>query len=1035
MKLWAPRTLTQRLCLYVGGTASLVLSLTVFINYSMRRADLIAEANVDALDEVRSTARDLDAFISRVGVLSRVIAARQEALGPEPDPAAIPFLAGLLASVGADEAYGVYIAFEAKKAGDPKAMPWVDRLSFPGPVRLTYDFHEPKWEWYRGPRNSGALYITEPYFDEGGSNITIVSVTRPVFSPPGRFVGVAGIDISLDQIRSAVSNIHLRGDGLTQYASDTNAASEHSFLADRSGRIVSHTDTRLMTRQGYAGELIANLEDGKLAAGSVEGSAELVMNGQKRRLYWASVPSTRWKVALNVPESVIVASALSLAIRTGEVFLVAMSLLLGIIFIAARRISRPVEALTVSAEAVAGEDYAAAGTLASISRRPDELGKLARAFQRMAAAVAAREASLRNAQEAQRHSEQHFRSLIENASDVITLVDRRGIILYESPAFHRVSGFGPSEVTGRPVMEFIHPQDVPVVTQAMARTIRKPGHDTPIEFRVRHKNGSWMTLEATGTNLLDDPAVQAIVVNSRDITERKRAIELERDKEAAEVANKAKSTFLANMSHELRTPLNAIIGYSEMLQEEAEDAGHEAYLADLGKIHSAGAHLLELINAVLDISKVEAGKMELYLETFAIPKVVKDVVAIIQPLVKKNGNTLQVNAAVDLGNMHADVTKVRQSLFNLLSNASKFTENGVISLDASRDGEWIAFRVSDSGIGMTAEQTNKLFEAFAQADSSTTRKYGGTGLGLAISRRFCRMMGGDITVESEIGKGTAFTIRLPAAVASMGEERAPSAAAELVLPENASVVLVIDDDPAVHDLMRRSLAKDGFRVECARNGEEGLAMARELKPDAITLDVMMPGLDGWSVLSMLKSDPSIADIPVVMVTIIDDKNLGYALGASDYLTKPLDRNRLKSVIGRYRHGGGVRCALVVDDDAAVREVTRRTLESDGWLVREAENGRVALERAEESLPDVVLLDLMMPEMDGFEFLDLFRKKEEWRTIPVVVVTAKDLTPEDHLRLSGHVGQVLHKGAFNRDELLQEAGRQVAAHVHRKLKPS
>ncbi|MSV30558.1 MAG: response regulator, partial [Bryobacterales bacterium] len=266
----------------------------------------------------------------------------------------------------------------------------------------------------------------------------------------------------------------------------------------------------------------------------------------------------------------------------------------------------------------------------------------------------------------------------------------------------------------------------------------------------------------------------------------------------------------------------------------------------------------------------------------------------------------------------------------------------------------------------------------------------------------------------------------------MGQEHAPEIAAEPDLPENASVVLVIDDDPAVHDLMRRSLARDGFRVLCARNGEEGLAMAREMKPDAITLDVMMPGLDGWSVLSTLKSDPAVADIPVVMVTIVDDKNLGYALGASDYLTKPLDRSRLKSVIGRYRREGGVRCALVVDDDAAVRDVTRRTLENDGWLVREAENGRVALERAEESLPDVVLLDLMMPEMDGFEFLELFRQREEWRTIPVVVVTAKDLTPEDHLRLSGHVGQVLQKGTFNRDELLREAGRQVAAHVQRKL---
>jgi CheY-like chemotaxis protein len=280
------------------------------------------------------------------------------------------------------------------------------------------------------------------------------------------------------------------------------------------------------------------------------------------------------------------------------------------------------------------------------------------------------------------------------------------------------------------------------------------------------------------------------------------------------------------------------------------------------------------------------------------------------------------------------------------------------------------FRVSDTGIGMTPEQLTRLFEAFSQADAATTRRYGGTGLGLALSRRLCRMMGGDVTVASEAGRGSTFTIRLPAHVAEAVEEpAAPAKASDRTLP-GVGTVLVVDDEAAVRDLMQRFLIKEGFRVVTASGGEEGLRWARELRPDAITLDVMMPGMDGWAVLSALKADPEIADIPVVMLTIVDDRNLGYALGASDYLTKPIDRERLVTVLRRYRRDGPV---LVVDDDVVVRQLFRRILEPEGHVVVEAENGRVALERLRDVSPSVVLLDLMMPEMDGFEFVGEFRR--------------------------------------------------------------
>ena len=508
--------------------------------------------------------------------------------------------------------------------------------------------------------------------------------------------------------------------------------------------------------------------------------------------------------------------------------------------------------------------------------------------------------------------------------------------------------------------------------------------------------------------------------------------EIEDKSRQLEVADRHKSEFLANMSHELRTPLNAIIGYSEMLQEDAADLGAEQLTDDLKKINAAGKHLLELINAVLDLSKIEAGKMELYLESFDVAGLVRDIAAVIQPLATKNANRLDVRCPADAGTMRADLTKVRQALFNLLSNACKFTERGTISLAVAREAkgaqDWMVFRVSDTGIGMTPDQLARLFEAFTQADAATTRRYGGTGLGLALSRCLCRMMGGDVTVESEAGRGSTFTIRLPAQVAEAVEDiPAPAAISDRAAP-GLGTVLVIDDEAVVRDLMQRFLTREGFRVATASGGEEGLRRARELHPDAITLDVMMPGMDGWAVLSALKADPAVAAIPVVMLTIVDDKNLGYALGASDYLTKPIDRERLVAVLTQYRRD---RPVLVVDDDTGLRQLLRRMLEPQGYAVVEAENGRAALECLREVSPSVILLDLMMPEMDGFEFVAEFRRHEAWRAIPIVVVTARDLSDADRERLNGYVEKILQKGTHGREELLAEVRELVSASVARR----
>jgi hypothetical protein len=460
-------------------------------------------------------------------------------------------------------------------------------------------------------------------------------------------------------------------------------------------------------------------------------------------------------------------------------------------------------------------------------------------------------------------------------------------------------------------------------------------------------------------------------------------------------------------------------------------------------VHASGKHLLALINDVLDLSKVEAGRMELYLEAFDVAGMLQNVVSTVEPLVEANANRLDVRAGADLGVMRADLTKVRQALFNLLSNAAKFTEHGVITLDAAReqddrlqpgerDGvDWLTFRVSDTGIGMTPEQLERLFEAFSQADVTISRKYGGTGLGLALSRRFCQMMGGDITVESTYGVGSTFTIRLPAqpvvtqpALEPARAERVGSALTPAAPGE--SIVLAIDDEPAVLDLVQRFLSKEGFRVVTAASGEEGLKLARELLPHAITLDVLMPGMDGWTVLAALKADSALAGIPVIMMSIVNDKDMGYALGVSEYLNKPIERDALVAALRKYQRGGASSHVLVVDDDAVTREMLRRLMQGEGWTVSEAENGRVALARLAERTPALVLLDLMMPEMDGFQFVVEMQRNEAWRTIPVAVITAKDLTAEDRARLNGAVETILQKGAYSRDELLVELRTLIAS---------
>ncbi|MGD1950923.1 MAG: response regulator [Leptolyngbyaceae cyanobacterium] len=661
-----------------------------------------------------------------------------------------------------------------------------------------------------------------------------------------------------------------------------------------------------------------------------------------------------------------------------------------------------------------------------------------------------------------RQSSQRTTSVLENITDAFVAVDRSWKVTYLNAQAAEVLK---RSIQGLLEQDFwnIFPESLGTRYEQQYR--RAMAEQTVVSFETYYSpTQRWLQIRGY-------PGRDGLSLFLQDITERKQAeeqlMELNRDldnrvqdrttklmkameeaEEArvkAEDANRSKSEFLANMSHELRTPLNAIIGYSEMLEEEAADIGEDDFVPDLQKIQGAGKHLLGLINSVLDLSKIEAGRMELFLEDFSIKEMVEDISGTIMPVAHKNNNHLSIFCPNDIGELHADQTKLRQSLFNLLSNACKFTEDGDITLTVEQisavdssvcDGPWFRFIVNDTGIGMKDDQIEKILDAFSQADASTTRKYGGTGLGLAITKQFINMMGGDISVESTQGQGTTFSLVIPQKVQAATSKETffaptPSSDSESSvsgsrLNENTArqTVLVIDDDEDAREILRRSLDEAGYDVVCAASGEQGLALASELLPDAITLDVMMPQMDGWSVLRQLKEMPAVSEIPVILLSIVDDRPLGHSLGAADYLTKPIDRKRLISVLETHLADQVSPTILVVEDDVNAREIMGRFLQRQDWTVELASNGREALKYLDNNLPNLIVMDLMMPEMDGFEFIQVLRQNSDWQNIPVIVVTAKALTVSDQQQLDG-VARVYQKADLNRQDLLSELQAMVS----------
>ncbi|MDP6778411.1 MAG: response regulator, partial [Candidatus Latescibacteria bacterium] len=494
---------------------------------------------------------------------------------------------------------------------------------------------------------------------------------------------------------------------------------------------------------------------------------------------------------------------------------------------------------------------------------------------------------------------------------------------------------------------------------------------------------------------------------------------LEEANEEIQQANRMKSQFLANMSHELRTPMNSIIGFTRLVLRRGADALSARHRKNLEVVKLSADHLLYLINEILDLSKIEAGRLEVAARRFDVKTLIQSCCETVGPTLGKPGVELHDDVPDDIGEAHTDDSRLRQIVINLLSNAMKFTDEGEVRIVATREGDHLAVAVSDTGPGIPKDKLDTIFEAFQQIDGSTTRRHGGTGLGLSITKSLAELLGGTVEVESRVGEGSTFTVRIPVTFgAPAARPEAGSEDFSSRVPGDERTVVVIDDDPNVAFLLREELAEEGYRVVSAGSADEGVAMVKRLRPVAVTVDIIMPGKDGWETIRMLKGDPETRDVPIVVVSVSDNKELGYQLGVYDYLMKPADSEAILSVLKRLE-ADGTGDVLVVDDDPNAVNMMAQLLEAEGLSARTASNGQEALDEIAKARPDAVFLDLLMPVMDGFGVIERLQQDEELRRIPVIVVTAKDLTAEEKAYLQEHSSQVVEKGKLEPDTLVKE----------------
>jgi len=642
-------------------------------------------------------------------------------------------------------------------------------------------------------------------------------------------------------------------------------------------------------------------------------------------------------------------------------------------------------------------------------------------------------------------SEDRISSILDNVGDAIISINEKGIVNDFNKGAEETFGYDSDEVIGKNV-NMLMPPDISrehdsylnayIETGAskiigkgrLVEGVKKDGTVITLDFKVTkiEVNGEAMFIGLL-RDVTDKIILEAELEDHRLHLEQmveSRTQELIEARNAAVEANSSKSQFLANMSHELRTPMNSIIGFTGRVIKKSGDVLKERQLNNLRTVERNAHHLLSLINSLLDLSKIEAGKMDVFVEDFKVYSLMKEVSDLTETLFQEKNLELVLDISDENMVMHTDKMKLKQVMINLVGNSIKFTEQGHIKITTKLvNDDKLAISVSDTGAGMSEEEMAGIFEAFKQVDGSMTRKVGGTGLGLTVTRKFIELLGGRIEVESVKDLGSNFTITLPLTLNDQpskpesDEVKKKSSTLQKGSSERPAVLCIDDDDEAL-DLLQGYLNDEGYSVITTTNGEEGLRLAKKHKPFAITLDVHMPKIDGWSVLREIKRDDTISDIPVVMVTMMENKALGYELGATDYLQKPIEPNVLLGTIKKIL-SKGVKTVLAVDDEPDVLELIKQVLEDENINVITALNGAEAIEVLESTKPDLILLDLMMPVMDGFEFSQRVRKNPEWASIPVIIITAKTLTDNEHDMLGRSAESIIAKQGMTTAEILQE----------------
>ena len=586
---------------------------------------------------------------------------------------------------------------------------------------------------------------------------------------------------------------------------------------------------------------------------------------------------------------------------------------------------------------------------------------------------------------------------------------------------------------GRPAKDLLGKTVDVVATPETAQLIRMHDHEvldghgvTAYEEHLNYLGGSYSLLTRRFPITDEHNAIAGVGVISMDITQRMHTEqELRIAKMEADSANRAKSLFLANMSHELRTPLNSIIGLSELTFEQAEEREDHETAEIMQRVVNAGRHLLSLINDILDISRIESGRIELHTEVVHVQTLLESIINSMQPLARANGNKLLLEAAPGVDLACVDVTRLRQVVLNLIGNAVKFTRNGEVKVALSCQGEHLQIVVADTGIGMTPDQLQRIFEPFEQADRSIARRFGGSGLGLTISRQLLGLMGGNIGVTSDIQSGSVFTVTLPVGDVGNAEARSYLLADDIQpMPGRNQVVLVVDDDEDACELVRNALERDGINVVSASSGEQALALTRSLRPAVMVLDILLGDMTGWDVLAAIRADPEHAELPVILCTVTDPDQRTGVLGVVEHLTKPFDRDHLSHLVQRFVGSGKNSSLLVVDDDDFYRDSIANALRQEGHQVDTAPNGEHALTIMRNRPPDLLLLDMVMPGMDGLAVIEAMRTDPLLAPVPIMLVTAADISPEVTRNLYERAVLLVRKGEADHAD--------VVYHVHRLL---